>query len=245
MNRITLLIIAALSAFLAVAGLTTKDEEPLIFDGPPAEQPPYAAEETPPLVDSEVLEQLAKEPELIQEALVSTTTTTTVPPTTTTTTLAPTTTSPESESGGSSPTTTSPRSTTTTEPPTTTTTAQPGGFVGSAENEFASSINSYRSSNGLASLSRNGSLDSYARSWAKQMAALGGITHSENLDSLLGQWASVGENIGVGYSVGSLFDAFVDSDRHESTIVGKFTHMGIGVYQDADGAMWTTHVFAR
>lgn len=76
------------------------------------------------------------------------------------------------------------------------------------------------------------------------MAANGGLSHSD-VGSLLGQWSSVGENIGVGYSVSSLFGAFVDSPDHQSNIVGEFTHVGIGVYQDADGALWTTHVFAR
>ena len=76
------------------------------------------------------------------------------------------------------------------------------------------------------------------------MAANGGLSHSD-VGSLLGKWSAVGENIGVGYSVSSLFGAFVDSPQHESNLVGDFTHVGIGVYQDADGALWTTHVFAR
>lgn len=245
MKRITLLIIAALTTLLAVAGLTSSGDERVTFDGPATEQPPHAAEETPPLVDSEVLEQRAREPELIKEALASTTSTTAPSTTTTTTTTsAPTTTSPGSASSGSPESTASSTSTTTTEPPATTTTTTAGGFVGSAENEFASSINSYRSSDGLPALSRSGSLDSYARSWAEQMAANGGLSHSD-VGSLLGQWGAVGENIGVGYSVSALFGAFVDSPDHHSNIVGDFTHVGIGVYQDADGALWTTHVFAR
>lgn len=246
MNRIALLILVALS--LVIAGCSAGTDQLVALDGPVAERPTYAVEETPPLVDSEILERRAKEPELIEEALASTTSTTAPSTTTTTTTSAPATTSPEPASSGSPESTTSSTSTTTTttttEPPTTTTTTQAGGFVGSAENEFASSINSYRSSNGLTALSRSGSLDSYARSWAQQMAASGELTHS-NFGSLLGQWSSVGENIGVGYSVSSLFGAFVDSTRHEETMVGEFTHVGIGVYQDADGALWTTHVFAR
>ncbi|MFP3881825.1 MAG: CAP domain-containing protein [Actinomycetota bacterium] len=245
MKRITLLIVAALSTLVAVAGCSPGYGQPVVLDRPVAERPVFEAEETPPLVDSEVLEQQAKEPELIEGALASTTSTTAT--STTTTTTAPTTTSPESGSNGSSRSsgsTTSTTSTTTTEPPATTTTTEAGGFVGSAENEFASSINSYRSSNGLPALSRNGSLDSYARSWAKQMAANGGLSHSD-FGSLLGQWSAVGENIGMGYSVSSLFGAFVDSPDHQSNIVGDFTHVGIGVYQDPDGALWTTHVFAR
>lgn len=243
MKRIALLIIAVLSTLLAVAGCSPGDGQPVALDGPLAERPTFAAEETPPLVDSEVLEQRAQEPELIEEALASTTSTTT-PATTTTTTTPTTTTSPPTTTSPSSGSSDTPTSTTTTEPPATTTTTTAGGFVGSAENEFASNINSYRSSNGLPALSRNGSLDSYARSWAKQMAANGELSHSD-VGSLLGQWSAVGENIGVGYSVSALFGAFVDSPTHESNIVGDFTHMGIGVYQDADGALWTTHVFAR
>lgn len=244
MNRIAPLILAAL--FLVVAGCSPGNDQPVALGGPLAERPTYAVEETPPLVDSEVLERQAKEPELIEEALASTTTSTTAP-STTTTTSAPATTSPEpassNSSSGSTPTSTS--TTTTTQPPATTTTTEAGGFVGSAESEFASSINSYRSSNGLPALSRNGSLDSYARSWAQEMATSVGLEHSKKLESLLGKWSAVGENVGVGSSVGSLFGAFVDSPRHESNLVGDFTHVGIGVYQDADGALWTAHVFAR
>lgn len=244
MNRITLLILAALS--VVIAACSPGEGQAVVLDGPVAERPTYEVEETPPLVDSEILERQAKEPELIEEALASTTSTTAPPTTTTTTTAAPATTSPEPASSGSPGSTTSSTSTTTTttEPPTTTTTTAAGGFVGSAENEFASSINSYRSSNGLPAISRNGSLDSYARSWAQHMAANGGLSHSD-IGSLLGQWSAVGENVGVGHSVSSLFGAFVDSPDHKSNIVGEFTHVGIGVYKDADGALWTTHVFAR
>lgn len=196
---------------------------------PPDSEP--APPETSALVDPQVLEMRAIEDDLIDEATASVEVTTTVPPTTTT--------APSTPATTSSPQPTSPP---TTQAPTTT--APSGGFNAAAESDFASRINSYRGSNGLSSLSRSGSLDSYARSWAKKMAESGSISHS-NIGSLLGDWSSVGENVGVGSSVGAIFDSLVGSAPHKSNMLGDFTHFGIGVYQDAAGTLWTSHVFAR
>lgn len=199
------------------------------------------------LVQSGVISTLPpEEQELTQEALSrSTSTTTTVPPSTTTAPPSTTTTPPSSDasSESSAPPTTSPP---TTAPPTTSppTTAAQGGFDAGAESDFASRINSLRSSNGLGSLQRNGSLDSYARNWAKSMGQNGSLSHS-NIGSLLGPWGAVGENVGVGGSVSVVFDALVGSSGHRENMVGDWTHMGIGVWRDAQGALWTSHVFAR
>lgn len=76
------------------------------------------------------------------------------------------------------------------------------------------------------------------------MAESGGLAHS-NVSSLLSSWSSAGENVGVGGSVGSIFDALAASSGHRNNMLGNFTHMGVGVYQDADGSLWTAHVFTR
>ncbi len=213
----------------------------------PITPPPEAAPpDSPALLDPQVLEMRAVENDMIEEATaIAPATTTTLPPTTTT--LGPTTTPGDTTTTSGAPATTSSPAPSSTSPPTTqapTTTAPSGGYNAAAESEFASRINSLRSSNGLAALSRSGSLDSYARSWAKEMADAGSISHS-NIGSLLGEWSSVGENVGVGGSVGAIFDSLVASAPHKSNMLGDFTHFGIGVYQDAGGALWTTHVFAR
>lgn len=185
-----------------------------------------------------------EEQELTEEALsraTSTTTTTTVA--TTTTTLPPSTTTTAASAASTSPPATSAP---TTAPPTTSppTTASQGGFVGSAEGDFASRINSVRSAEGLGALQRSGSLDSYARDWARQMGQNGSLDHS-NIGSLLGPWGAVGENVGVGGSVSVIFDALVGSSGHYHNMVGEWTHMGVGVWRDSQGALWTCHVFAR
>ncbi|MGH8926975.1 MAG: CAP domain-containing protein [Acidimicrobiia bacterium] len=161
--------------------------------------------------------------------------TTTVPPATTTTTVVPATTT----------TTTTAPATTTTATPTTTTAPPPvgGDFSPAAESDFASRINNLRSSVGVAGLGANAELNNYARWWAKQMAQSGDFAHS-NIASLLGPWSVVGENIGYGQSVSSIFNALVNSPGHYNNMVdSRFNSIGVGVFVDASGRIWTAHVF--
>jgi len=111
------------------------------------------------------------------------------------------------------------------------------------ESQFRSSINGLRGSVGVAALASDGSLNSYARNWARQMAETGDFSHS-NIGDLLGPWSTVGENISWGYSVQSMFNGLVGSTGHYNNMVNPaFTHLGVGVWVDADGKIWTTHVF--
>lgn len=186
-----------------------------------------------------------KEDELSAEAearSTSTTTTTTLAPSTTVAQAAPAAPSGSSGSGSSPPTTAPPKATPTTQPP-----PPPppsGSFNSGMESDFYSRINSLRASNGLPALSANGSLASYARNWAKYMADQGSLGHS-NIGSLVPPWSSAGENVGTGGSVGGIFGALAGSSAHLSNMLGNFTHVGVGVYVDAGGTIWTAHVFAR
>jgi uncharacterized protein YkwD len=161
------------------------------------------------------------------------------PTTTTTTTLPP---APSTTSQPAPKPT--PKPTTTTQPPATTAPAPPGQYRGDFESDFYSQINSTRSGTGLPQLTRIGSLDSRARWWAQEMAARGKLSHS-NLNNLLGEWSAAGENVGKGGSVSSVFNALMASSGHYSVMVGDFTHVGVGVWQDAGGTIWTVHVFTR
>lgn len=163
-------------------------------------------------------------------------TTTTIESTTTTTSPPPETTTTGSTPGSTSPPTTAPP---TTSPPTT----SGGGYSSAAESDFASRINAYRSSNGKTNLSRDGSLDDFARASAKRMGEQGSLSHA-NIGSLLPPWSSAGENIGAGGAVGPIFDALAASSGHSATMLDSFTHYGVGVWVDGRGTLWTSHVFA-
>jgi len=168
------------------------------------------------------------------EARAAESSTTTVPPSTT-----PPSTSPPSTSSA----TTKPKPATTTTVTQTTAPAATGQFRGDYEADFYSRINSLRGANGLPALNRDGGLDSRARSWAKKMWENGALSHS-NLNSLIPPWSTAGENVGKGGSVSSVFNALTASSGHFSVMVGGFTHLGVGVWQDPNGTIWTVHVFA-
>ncbi|HUO45496.1 MAG TPA: CAP domain-containing protein [Acidimicrobiia bacterium] len=88
-------------------------------------------------------------------------------------------------------------------------------------------------------------LHGYARDWSEQMATSGNFQHS-NIGAYIQttSWSTIGENIGKGGSVGSIFNALVSSPSHYNNMVNPaFTHVGVGVYVEPNGTIWTTHVF--
>ena len=75
------------------------------------------------------------------------------------------------------------------------------------------------------------------------MSDTNSFQHS-NISSLLGPWSTVGENIAYGWSVQSMHDALVASSGHYANLTSSsFTHVGIGVWIEDGGKIWTTHVF--
>jgi uncharacterized protein YkwD len=162
--------------------------------------------------------------------------TTWVPPTTTTVPPPPTTATPATTAPVEQPTEAQPEKAA---PPQPTSTA---GFNAGYEAEFAAKIDGLRSSKGLAGLARDGSLDAEARAWAQQMAERGELSHS-NISRFVPPWSAAAENVGRGGSVSSLFDALAGSSGHLSNMLGGYTHVGIGVWVDGSGTLWTAHVF--
>jgi uncharacterized protein YkwD len=51
--------------------------------------------------------------------------------------------------------------------------------------------------------------------------------------------------VGVGGSVSSIFSVLTSSSGHNAIMLGDFTHLGVGVWVDSAGAIWTTHIFTR
>lgn len=242
MSRAPLYALTAAVSLIAAVLSVSSPAPPATAEVPPA--PPLSTEVPSTgyvlagAVEASALSEF--EAQLTEEAASRATSTST----TTTTTVEPPVAQPAQAAGQDS----EPSSTPTTIPVTTTTVQageEPtGGFDSAAESQFASKINSLRSSDGKQALTRDGSLDARARDWSKHMAENGSLSHS-NLSSLMPPWTSVGENVGAGGSVSEVFSLLESSSGHRSNMLGDFTHMGIGVWRDASGTLWTTHVFAR
>jgi hypothetical protein len=113
------------------------------------------------------------------------------------------------------------------------------------ESAFVSRINSLRSSKGLGTLQVSGELTGVARAWTDRMVGAGQISHNPNLGGQVGgSWTKLGENVGVGYDVGGLMQAFINSPSHYANLVDPaWTHVGVGVSFAGDGRMYTTHNF--
>jgi uncharacterized protein YkwD len=76
------------------------------------------------------------------------------------------------------------------------------------------------------------------------MADTGTFAHSD-IGSLLNPWTIVGENIAAGGSVSAMFNGLVNSSGHYNNMVeARFTAIGVGVWVDSTGRLWTCHVFA-
>lgn len=116
--------------------------------------------------------------------------------------------------------------------------------AGAAEGDFLARINALRSSRGLPPLSQHGELTAAARSWAGTMAGQGRIFHSSNLAAgVTAPWTKLGENVGTGGDVASIFEAFVNSPSHLANLVDPaYTHVGVGVVVSGS-RIYTTHRF--
>jgi hypothetical protein len=118
-----------------------------------------------------------------------------------------------------------------------------------AEACFLSNINAARSSSGAPALHSDAALAGYARVHSQAMAAQGSIYHSSTADLtpyLPSDWKMWGENVGVGGTCAALFDAFMGSPPHKQNLLNAdFQYVGIGVFIDGAGTMWTTHVFLQ
>ena len=110
------------------------------------------------------------------------------------------------------------------------------------EAAFIGKLNALRAEKGLAPLSTKGPLFEMARSWSARMLAARGISHNPSLAAQGPQgWRRLGENVGMGYDVQGLHDAFVASPTHYRNMVDPaFDSVGVGIVHAPDGQIFVT-----
>ena len=110
--------------------------------------------------------------------------------------------------------------------------------------DYVGRINGLRSSVGVQPLQVDGELTAAAQACAERMAASNTLSHSPDITSgITQQWLKVGENVGVGPDVATIFAAFVASPHHYENLVDPaFNRVGVGV-ADGGGRQWTCHRF--
>lgn len=113
------------------------------------------------------------------------------------------------------------------------------------QNEAHTLVNNTRAAHGLRALHMHGTLNNKAQAWAEQLAREGGLRHSNLASGAPAGWRALGENVGVGYSIRQVHDAYMNSPSHRANILGNWTHAGYGVATSRDGRTFTVQVFMR
>lgn len=121
-------------------------------------------------------------------------------------------------------------------------------MIDGAERDFLNLLNATRQGQGLEALGLSRGLSNQARSWSGAMASSNQLSHDGNLAAetaaVVPDWRRAGENVGVGYSVSNLHQAFWESAGHRANMLGSFNQVGIGVTVEGSGRIWVTFRFA-
>jgi hypothetical protein len=123
--------------------------------------------------------------------------------------------------------------------------AAPAAVAGSYENDALALLNQARASAGLAPVTLRADLSDDALAWSRHMADRQKLSHNPNLSAVAEDWDELGENVGVGTSIASLHEAFMDSAGHRANILGDYDSVGIGVVAENPSKLWITVVFMK
>ena len=118
-----------------------------------------------------------------------------------------------------------------------------------AEAQFVDLINQARRANGKPALFVNTGVAGTSRTWSGSMNSRGSLAHdpylSSNIARYVPDWRRVGENVGLGYDVATLHQAFMSSSGHRANILGDFNQLGVGVVYGSGGKLWVTVRFVK
>lgn len=117
--------------------------------------------------------------------------------------------------------------------------------IRSNEKGFAADTNSARTNAGVGKLTLDPQLSKAARMHTHEMVKRNLLYHTPNdkLTHRVTNWTVLGENVGVGGTVDSLQQAFMNSPEHKANILfPQFKYMGVGSVEKG-GRLWVTILF--
>ena len=119
------------------------------------------------------------------------------------------------------------------------------GASAAAEDSLLDRLNGARRNAGLPELVSHWDLADDAEAHSAAMRAADDLYHNPNLAGVTTGWLRLGENVGVGPTVRSIHNAFMQSPPHRGNILGDFTHVGIGAVRASEDKLWVTVVFMK
>jgi uncharacterized protein YkwD len=111
------------------------------------------------------------------------------------------------------------------------------------DSRFAAVTNAARRAAGVPALRLDPELSRVADLHSYWMDRKDQLFHSNRLGWKVTNWSTLGENVGVGTSIASLQQAFMNSPTHRQNVLdGGYRHVGVSVRPD-NGRLWVTVVF--
>lgn len=120
------------------------------------------------------------------------------------------------------------------------------GCLSEEQQTVQSQINKSRAAAGRAYLANWDVASTKAQKWAEHLAQTGRLSHS-NLASGYpsGSWCGLAENVGMGPSLTSIHNAFLNSPGHRANLLNPaYGHMGTGVAKKGN-TYFVVHEFAK
>jgi uncharacterized protein YkwD len=114
-----------------------------------------------------------------------------------------------------------------------------------AERGFARRMNTERDTRDMGTMRLDPELSKAARVHTREMIRRNELYHTTDGDLRyrVTNWIELGENVGVGGTVSSLHDAFMNSPAHRDNVLHNlYRHVGVGV-KKANDRMWVTIIF--
>ena len=117
--------------------------------------------------------------------------------------------------------------------------------VAQATQRVVDDTNGVRYQAGTTGLVRNSALDQVAANWARQQFQNGAMSHNPNYSTQIPPgWSHAGENVAHDYSYDRVVAAWTASSSHYANLVGDYTDVGVGFYQEGTEIYWS-QVFAK
>lgn len=105
-------------------------------------------------------------------------------------------------------------------------------------------VNKTRGNNGMAGLAILPGFSDKATNWARELVRCQCLKHRQGPYGANRGWCAAAENVGRGYSLAQIHQAFLGSPPHRANILTRrFTHIGVGVATDAQGEIFVVQAF--
>ena len=120
------------------------------------------------------------------------------------------------------------------------------GACSPEEDRSTELVNFARNGVGVPSMPMNIDLYFKAQAWSQRLAAEQRLYHSNLAEGNGYRWCRLGENVGFGYSIEQVHNAFMTSPGHRANILDRgFNRVGIGVTRDGGGRFWVVQEFMQ